>query len=72
MDDFVVLTVGAAVIAPGDTLQVQLCGMSESQRGQAASREMGDGDGVKTEDCSMDTGMRPAETDTSGVTGGLD
>ncbi|XP_029342688.1 uncharacterized protein LOC115033682 [Acyrthosiphon pisum] len=65
MGDFVVLIFGAAVIAPDETLQVKPCGMSESQRGQAAPQEIGDGDKVNTEYFSVDTGMRTAEADTS-------
>jgi len=64
MDDFLVLTVSAAVIAPDDNiLEVQPCGISESQIGQTTPQEIGDG--VKTEDDQVDTGMRTAEADTS-------
>jgi len=64
MDDFVLLMVGAAVIAPDETLLLQPCGTSESQCAQAAPQEIGDGDGVRTKDFSVDTGTRTAEEDT--------
>jgi len=46
------------VIALDEILEVQPCGTSESQRGQAALQELENEDGSKTEDEQVDTGTR--------------
>lgn len=52
--------VSAAVVALDEILEAQwCCGTSEPQRGQAALQELGNGDGVKSEDRRRSGGQQP-------------